>query len=320
MRDHPSVRRILVSLSLVSLLTACSLNNNGQLGYGSKSLALPAGGTRDLAYPPTDADGKPVEVFRVLRAIAEAYPLASQYGPVKETGRDYARHVVTINGTTNEGLLAIRYAGVRATVRSAGSVVNVGYVNGVRSLATQRESNSATSADLVVTPVAGSPGRFQVECRLLREEIGSASFVPIRKLAELPAVADDVVKALATMNPAIPLSRHEEDEFDAKYSPPAVFANYTRALHSLSPTNSHIEKERTLHGDGDLREGKFSLDSGQPDRKVLVVKIEVRPYRDGSKVRAVFDMPYSLKPDGSTTYSAADTKSLLAQLRKIAAE
>ncbi|GHV10380.1 hypothetical protein AGMMS50229_21440 [Campylobacterota bacterium] len=124
---------------------------------------------------------------------------------------------------------------------------------------------------------------------------------------KLEADARSVFSKLNTIDASVTLSSVFKGEVDSKYPSASVFANFKRKLGEYSWRSdervTEVEKANT-----------FSLTVGD---KKYPLKVNVYPYRDGSKVEYSTKLTHTLFASGKSVPSAAEIDKLHAQIAQI---
>lgn len=103
-----------------------------------------------------------------------------------------------------------------------------------------------------------------------------------------------------------------EGEFNTKFKPDGVYANFERILGANSSVTRNLSHVKTF----DINKAqtfKFKLDNGSTE-----LGINVYPYRGGSKVLYAYNYRYQVNGDNETSYSTSQLKKVREQIIKIA--
>lgn len=272
-----------VSICLVAVTLQGCLTSRGEFGYKVDPVEIPLSSPRTVSYPAVDANGSKITVGQVVRAVAEAFPRASRYRELQ--GRRSLKTTAKANQVYVEYLAGLSSSsGEHVTVSRA--------ILHVQLLGTDTISRFSIVSEPLATEVAFGPG-----------------FIPVPAVDTAPKLAEDVAQVLSNFEPVISLSFTHREEFDALYTPAAVFANFERMLGKASPP-----RQRSV--EPEVREGVFDFRKEQSIVEQFFV--QVFPYRDKAKVRVSFTVPYTLRPGGTSTFPAAIVEQVKTRARQIA--
>lgn len=276
-------------------------------GVAKKTQAVSV--SRVITFDKEDASKKPITAEIVAKAVANAYPYASKFGPASSWGSDPAWSCIggCPNGTSGP-LTKSNTQGV--STRSSGNLVSFEYVREVSM--SGGTGRSVTKGSLQIDPIQGEPGRFSISATSISEFIDLApglGFIGLSPLAPIDIIAEDVSSAASKLKPHINNVYIEQTEFDIDYPVASVFSNYERKFGK--PRRSHDESNISQ----DSREGRFNLSGEKITNEAF---ISVRPYRNAAKVRISINVPYQLNEGGGSTFSTAAINLLMSNLKKIA--
>jgi hypothetical protein len=132
--------------------------------------------------------------------------------------------------------------------------------------------------------------------RTIEKEANGLVFMQDQLLSDSELKAD-LTRIYSKLNPRIDLVRRVEGEIDVSYAEDAVKANFERKYRKYRD-----------NADGFSQYGVEGAD----------VDLKVFPYRKGSKLVYKFNVPYSLKNDGTTDFNEKKVKGLIAKIEAVA--
>ncbi len=263
---------------------------------GPQTVGLNLSGEKTLVFQKTNADGQKITSEQIVSSVQKNMYELSEVRPVtkfrSETGNLY--YVKGIEVIPQSGFITISYVNGNYHSDTGNS-----YLTRSNAAFSYQVSEDGDTVKAKLIP----PASIATKKQSLLGLISSSQLISDQKMI------GDISKIYGSLNPSIDLAKEVKGEVNVQYNDESVYANFKRLLGSYKYKGDEKKKFDIE------KDAVFSLQNG---KEIIPVKISVFPYRNGSKVVYEFEVPYSLKADGTSSYSEESVKGLIAKIEKVA--
>ena len=241
---------------------------------------------KNFTYKNVDAEGVKIQAPTIVNLLADSISKSSSYDSRRETGTG-VRGLTNVFGTE---------------IKQTPNAFYLSYVNGdhnydTRDILLTRSTaifqyNVIENADTISIKVF-PPKQLEtvIQSNTLR--------IPFRPLDSEQRLAADTQRIFINLNPVVQRFKGFNGDFDAGYGVDSIVANFKRKCEKYTTEERFSKLETTCNLGG------------------VSVRLNIDPYKNGSKVTYRFAVPYALTSDGNSTYSADLPIQVIAKIERI---
>jgi hypothetical protein len=276
-------------------LNGCATFNELKRPTEKSSLGVELGDEKTYSFKKQLPDGSNISESSILQEIVEdMYPLSNVPKKSERASLPGKGGLVEINDATPR----IEIKGLSIVNNPASKLIVISYENGKRAVETNKVYITKASA-VFPYEISDRGDKFVVAikpAKTIEKEANGLVFMQDQLLSDSDLKAD-LMRIYSRLNPRIDLVKRVEGEIDVSYAEDAVKANF----------------ERKYRKNRDKADGysQYGVDGSDVDLKVF-------PYRKGSKLVYKFDVPYSIRGDGTTDFNEKNVRGLIAKIEAVA--
>lgn len=135
---------------------------------------------------------------------------------------------------------------------------------------------------------------------------------PLDSLQNLEKDSKNILSKLKTLKITLNKRYHLKGDINSKYKADSIYANFKRLMGSYNWRSYYGSSKENLTEV--KKENTFNLEI---NNKYIPLRVEVYPYRDGSKVQYEAYLPYTISSDGKVSLSKKDIEQLKTKISKV---